>query len=48
MAALGRGAALGLSPVAARGGYPLAVVHGLLIAVASLVAEHRLMVLGFQ
>ena len=38
MAALGRGAALGLSPVAARGGYPLAVVHGLLIAVASLVA----------
>ena len=34
-------AACGLSLVAASGGYSLAV-HGLLIAVASLVAEHRL------
>ena len=31
-----------LSLVAASGGYSLVVVHGLLIAVASLVAEHRL------
>ena len=32
----------GLSPVAASGGYSLAVVHRLLIAVASLVENHRL------
>ena len=31
-----------LSLVAASWGYPLVVVHRLLIAVASLVAEHRL------
>ena len=35
-------AARGLSPVAASGVYSFAVVHGLLIAVASLVGEHRL------
>ena len=29
--------------VAARGDYSLAVVHGLLLVVASLVAEHRLL-----
>jgi len=33
--------AQGLSLVAATGGYSLVVVHGLLIAVASLVLEHR-------
>ena len=32
----------GLSLVVGSRGYPLVVVHGLLIAVASLVAEHRL------
>ena len=32
----------GLSLVAATGGYSLGVVHGLLIAMASLVAEHGL------
>ena len=32
----------GLSLVAVSGGYTLAAVHGLLTAVASLVAEHRL------
>ena len=32
----------GFSPVAASGGYTLVVMHGLLIVVASLVAEHRL------
>ena len=32
----------GLSLVAASGGYSLVAVHGLLISVASLVAEHRL------
>ena len=35
-------AACGLSLVAASGGYSLAVVHGLLIAVASLVVERWL------
>ena len=33
---------LGLSLVVVSGGYSLVVLHGLLIAVASLVAEHRL------
>ena len=33
---------LGFSLVAESRGYSLAAVHGLLIAVASLVAEHRL------
>ena len=32
----------GLSLAAASGGYSLVAVHGLLIAVASLVAEHEL------
>ena len=32
----------GFSPVAASGGYSLVAVHRLLIAVASLVVEHRL------
>ena len=32
----------GLSLVAVSGGYPPAVVHRLLISVASLMAEHRL------
>ena len=32
----------GFSPAAASGGYSLVAVHGLLIAVASLVVEHRL------
>ena len=35
-------AAHGLSLVSESGGYSLIVVHGLLIMVASLVAEHRL------
>ena len=35
-------AVLGLSLVAGSGGYSLAVVCGLLTAVASLVADHRL------
>ena len=42
MAVLGPLAALGLSLVAESRGYSLVVVHGLLIAVASLVMEHRL------
>ena len=33
---------MGFSLVSANGGYSLAVVRGLLIVVASLVAEHRL------
>ena len=33
---------VGFSLVAVRGGYSLVVVHGLLTAVASLGAEHRL------
>ena len=37
-------AARGLSLVAASGGYSLAVVHGLLISMASLVTEHGLWV----
>ena len=40
MAALGLRCFSGLSPVVASGGCSLAVVHGLLVAVASLV-EHR-------
>ena len=36
------GATCGLSLVVANGGYSLVAVRGLLIAVASLVAEHRL------
>ena len=36
-------AALGLSPVVARGGYSLVAVHGLLVGGVSLVVEH-----GFQ
>ena len=35
-------AACGLSPVAASGGYSLVVALGLLMAMAPLVAEHRL------
>ena len=35
-------AACGLSLVVASGGYSLVAVHGLIMAVASLVAEHRL------
>ena len=42
MAVLGPLAALGLSLVAESRGYSLVVVHGLLIAAASLVMEHRL------
>ena len=42
MAALVFTAACGPSLVAASGGYSLAVVHTLLIVMASLVAEHRL------
>ena len=38
----------GLSLVAASGGYSFVVVHSLLIAVASLVAEHGLEVHGLQ
>jgi len=41
-------AARRLFPVEATGGYSLAVVHGLLPAVASLVAEHRLWVHRLQ
>ena len=37
-----------LSLVAASRGYSLVAVHGLLIAVASLVAELRLLACGFQ
>ena len=42
MAMLGLCGCVGFSLVAASNGYSLVVVHGLLIAVASLVAEHRL------
>ena len=38
----------GLSLVVANGGYSLVSVHGLLVAVASLVAEHGLLALGLQ
>ena len=38
----------GLSLVAASGGYSLVVVCRLLIAVASIVAEHGLQILGLQ
>jgi len=41
LAALGL-SALELSLVAVSKGYPLVAMHGLFIAVASLVAEHRL------
>ena len=41
-------AVLGFSLVAARGSYALVVVGRLLIAVASLVAEHGLQAFGFQ
>ena len=37
-----------LSLVAVSRGYPRAAVHGLLVAVASLVAELRLLACGFQ
>ena len=42
LAVLGLHYCVGFSLVAVRGRYSLAVVHGLLIAVASLVAEHGL------
>ena len=41
-------AALGLPLAVASGGYSLVAAHGLLIAVASLVAEHRLSSYGTQ
>ena len=41
-AGLGLGCCTGFPPAAARGGYALAVVHGLPIAGASLLAEHGL------
>ena len=42
MAVLGLGCCMGFSLVAVSGGYCLVEVHGLLIAVACLVAEHGL------
>ena len=42
LAALGLCCCTGFSPVAASRGYSLVAVPGLLIALASLVAEHRL------
>ena len=42
MAVLGLGCCTGSSPVMVSGGYSLAAVHGLLIVVASLGAQHRL------
>ena len=41
-------AVCGLSLVEESGGYSVIVVHGLLIAVASLVAEHRLQACRLQ
>ena len=42
LAVLGLRCYTGFSLIAAREGYSLIVVHGLLIAVTPLVAEHRL------
>ena len=42
MAVLGLGCSMSFSLVAVSGGYCLVEVHGLLIAVACLVAEHGL------
>ena len=42
LAAVGLHRCMGLSLLVASGGYSLAVLHGILIAVASLVMEHGL------
>ena len=43
LAGLGLHCFMGLSLAEERGGYPLAVEHGLLMAVASLTEEHRVL-----
>ena len=48
LAVLGLSCCVGFSLVVASGGYSLLAVCGLLIAVASLVVEHRLQVHGLQ
>ena len=48
MVALGPLCCLGFSLVSESGGYSLAAMHGLLIAVASLVAERGLWANGLQ
>ena len=48
LAVLGLSCCVGFSLVVASGGYSLRAVCGLLIAVASLVVEHRLQVHGLQ
>ena len=48
MAVLGLGHCTGFAPIAASGGYSLAVVPKLLFAVASLTAEHGLQGTGMR